>query len=108
MKTAEQLSREIDLGLGTLCCDKATGSMCHEHEQIALAITAAQHTAVEAVLADAVRLLARAKMVNASKLLEAMGQDAKAMREKKTASAFPALRDAAFPEVSSSGQTTVL
>ena len=37
----EEWARQIDLGNGTLCCDRAVGGICYTHEQIAGAIRAA-------------------------------------------------------------------
>lgn len=42
-----QRAKAIDLGDGTLCCDRATGEMCHEHEQIKRAMDAAIREAIK-------------------------------------------------------------
>jgi hypothetical protein len=34
----EEMAKTLDLGDGTLCCDRATAHICYEHEQIAMMI----------------------------------------------------------------------
>lgn len=45
--TPEERAKQIDLGDGAYCCQRATGGICYEHEQIAAAIRAAVNDALE-------------------------------------------------------------
>ena len=57
-------------------------------------IEEARNEAYDAALADAVRTLKHCGSVNAAKLIQALAEDRKAIREKGQKTKFPALRDA--------------